>query len=244
MTEKIQKLKELIKESNHLVALTGAGISTESGISDYRSQGGLWQRYQPVTLQEFLADEESRKLYWQRKKETYEQMRGAKPNAGHLALAKLEASGKLKTLITQNIDGLHQDAGSEKVLEIHGTGRLVGCLKCEYVEDSENTYACILKGTEIPLCPECEGLLKPRTISFGQNLDADILYKSFEAAKKSDLFLAIGSTLVVEPAASLPRLAREHGADIVVINRDPTPMDSHAALVFHDSISEVLGRLF
>lgn len=238
----IQRLRNLIQEASRIVVFTGAGISTESGVSDYRSKGGIWDRFQPVTIQEFLADEEKRKEYWRRKKELYAEMREAKPNAGHLAIHRLEKQGKLTGVITQNIDGLHQRAGNQKVLELHGTNREVICLTCGRVDPFEPVYERLLGGEEIPLCRPCGGLLKPNTISFGQALDPDVLNLAVTWARSCDLMLAVGSTLIVEPAASLPRLAKGSQAKLVIINRDPTPLDSSADLVIRETAGLLLDK--
>lgn len=235
-------LRELIESSKRIAAFTGAGISTESGISDYRSQGGLWDRYQVVTLQEFLTDENKRREYWRRKKAMFSQILSSRPNEGHLALARLEKSGKLAGIITQNIDGLHQEAGSRDVLEIHGTNREVICLDCGDRGPFHPVYERLVAGEEIPLCTACGGLLKPNTISFGQELDGDVLGRAFRLARECDLMIAAGSTLVVEPAASLPRTAKERGARLVIINRDGTPLDFMADLLLHDAIGITLGE--
>lgn len=239
----IEKLQSLLREASRIVVFTGAGISTESGVSDYRSKGGIWDRFQPVTIQEFLADEGKRREYWRRKKEMYAEMREAKPNAGHLAIARLEKQGKLTGVITQNIDGLHQRAGNQKVLELHGTNREVICLTCGRVDPFEPVYERLLGGEEIPLCRPCGGLLKPNTISFGQALEPDVLNLAVTWARSSDLMLAVGSTLIVEPAASLPRLAKQRpGAKLVIINRDPTPLDSLADLVLRGQAGPLLEK--
>lgn len=238
-----QDLRTLIEQSSRIVVFTGAGISTESGISDYRSKGGIWERFQPVTIQEFLADREKRREYWRRKKEMYAQMRDAQPNAGHLAISRLEKRNKLIGIITQNIDGLHQKAGNEKVVELHGTNREAICLNCEKVCPFDPIYERLLGGEEIPLCLECGGLLKPNTISFGQALDVEVLNLAVEWSRSSDLLLAIGSTLIVEPAASLPRIAKQAGAKFAIINRDPTPLDSLADLVIHGTAGPILAEI-
>jgi len=238
---KIKKLRELIEASFRIAVLTGAGISTESGISDYRSKGGIWNRFQPVTIQEFLADEGKRKVYWQRKKEMFVQIKEARPNEGHLALARLEKQGKLLGLITQNIDGLHKIAGNKKIIEIHGTNREVICLECRKVTPFDPVFDRLEAGEEIPLCKSCSGLLKPNTISFGQTLEVETLNQAVEWSRSCDLMLAIGSTLVVEPAASLPLLSNEAGSPICIINRDATPLDSVASVVIHDAIGQTLS---
>jgi NAD-dependent deacetylase len=237
----VQKLKEFIGKSNQIVVFTGAGISTESGISDYRSQGGLWDRYKPVTIQEFLADENSRREYWRRKKEMYGQMSGASPNDGHHVIAQLEKQGKLLGVITQNIDGLHKKAGNQKVFEIHGTNLDVICLTCKKVGSAEPVYKQLEAGDEVPLCLDCGGLLKPNTISFGQQLDPAVLEGSIDWARNADLLISAGSTLVVEPAASLPRIAKDNGATLVIVNRDATPLDSMADLVVRTEIGPFLS---
>lgn len=242
MTQKEEQLKTLIEHSSRITVLTGAGISTESGISDYRSQGGLWDRFQPVTLQEFIADEASRELYWERKKFMYSQMREAQPNAAHRAFARLEVRGQLLGLITQNIDGLHTLAGSRKICEIHGTNREVVCLDCGATGPFDPVYERLLAGEKAPRCLTCRGLLKPNTISFGQSLDPDSLRQALAWARQCDLMIVAGSSLVVEPAASLPRTAKEEGAAIVIINREPTPLDKMADLVVHAALGAVLDQ--
>lgn len=236
----LEPLRALIDACSRIVVFTGAGISTESGISDYRSKGGLWERFQPVTIQEFLSNEEKRKEYWRRKKEMFVQMRDAKPNAGHLAIARLEASGKSIGVMTQNIDGLHQKAGSKKVVEIHGTNLEVICLQCEHLSPFDLVYDRLEQGEEIPLCRDCGGLLKPNTISFGQPLKPAILDLAVHLAQNCDLMLAVGSTLIVEPAASLPRLAKQSGARLAIVNREPTPLDRFADVAIHSTAGAVL----
>ncbi len=239
----IKELQRLLSSSSCIVFFTGAGISTESGISDYRSQGGIYERYQPVTIQEFLADEESRKEFWRRKKEFYTQLKNAKPNEAHLAIVKLEKQGKVMGVITQNIDGLHQAAGSKKVFEIHGTNLEIICLSCGDISPYQPTYQKLIEGIDIPLCEKCGGLLKTNTISFGQELNADTLQRAFQLSRNCDLMIAVGSTLVVEPAASIPRRAKEMDAKLVIINRETTPLYTVADLNIGASAGDILGRL-
>lgn len=243
MQEALADLRALLQASSRVVVFTGAGISTESGISDYRSKGGLWDRFQPVTLQEFVADPEKRREYWRRKRELYGQMREARPNAGHLAIARLERGGTLLGVITQNIDGLHQQAGCTRVLELHGTNRQVICLACGDLQPFEPVYQRLLAGEEVPLCSRCGGLLKPNTISFGQALDPRVLAEAEAWASRCDLMLAVGSTLVVEPAASIPRCAKSRGAKLAIVNRDPTPLDPLADLVLHGEAGPLLAQV-
>ena len=238
----IKELRKLIAGSSKIAFFTGAGISTESGISDYRSQGGIYERYHPVTIQEFLADEESRKEFWRRKKEFYRQHEKAAPNSAHIAIASLEKQGKIAGIITQNIDGLHQAAGSQKVFEIHGTNMETVCLSCSDIAPYPVTFQKLLRGIEIPLCEKCSGLLKTNTISFGQELNADTLQRSFMLARNCDLMIAVGSSLVVEPAASIPRRAKESGAHLVIINRETTPLYTVADLNIGASAGDILRQ--
>ena len=241
LDEQGQKLRALMGKSKQTLFFTGAGISTESGISDFRSKGGLWQRFQPVTIQEFLASSEKRREYWIYKKEVYIQSRDAKPNLGHLAMAQFEKEGKAIGVITQNIDGLHQKAGSKNVLELHGTVLEIICLSCGETGPIAPVYERIHAGEEIPLCRKCEGFLKPNTISFGQMLDPNVLREASQWVRNCDLLIAAGSTLIVEPAASFPRMAKEYGAPLVIINRDPTPLDFMADLVVNAGIGSFLS---
>ena len=230
-------------ESERAVAFTGAGISTESGIADFRSPGGVWSRYQPVLFQDFLASAAARRRYWQMKKEGYRELRSAKPNAGHRALARLESAGRLQAVITQNIDGLHQDAGSSRVLELHGTSRHCVCLGCDARYDPDLIQERLEAGVEIPLCDRCGAFLKSATISFGQALPATVLREAIDLCTGADLVVALGSSLVVEPAASLPLQAKQSGARLVIINRTETPLDDIADVVLRESIGESLTRV-
>lgn len=238
----LSRLKEYIHTSRNLVVFTGAGISTESGISDYRSKGGLWDRYSPVTIQEFLSDRQKRAEYWKRKLEIYEAFIKAQPNSGHKALVTLEKSGKLKSLITQNIDGLHQMAGNspDRIIELHGNNRETVCLNCQEVTPWKNVFERVKGGDYSPLCIKCQGLLKPNTISFGQQLNPLILDQAVRFSCECDLMLVVGSTLVVEPAASLPRMAKRFGATLVIITLSDTPLDQIADLKIEGAASEVL----
>jgi NAD-dependent deacetylase len=239
----LSKIARLISESNRAIAFTGAGISTESGIADFRSPGGVWSRYQPVLFRDFLSSEDARRQYWQMKKEGYYELKRAKPNDGHLVLARLEAAGKLIAVITQNIDGLHQDAGSRRVLELHGTSRYCLCLGCNARLDPDDIQKRLEAGEEIPLCDRCGGLVKSATISFGQSLPADVLTEAFDLSMSTDLVLALGSSLVVEPAASIPLQAKNNGAKLVIINNTETPLDGLADVVIRQSIGATLSQV-
>jgi NAD-dependent deacetylase len=220
------------------VAFTGAGISTESGIPDFRSPGGIWAQSQPVYFDEFLRRPEARYEYWRQKAVSHRDFENARPNIAHTLLAEWEAAGRIRGVITQNIDGLHQIAGSRTVWELHGTARQVGCLDCLVRYDAGPMVELFLAEDRVPICPRCGGKLKHATISFGQPLPADVLQAACEASRKADLFLAIGSSLVVTPAADLPVLAKRNGAKLVIINRDPTPLDSMADMVVNAAIGD------
>jgi NAD-dependent deacetylase len=236
-------MARLLAGARRAVAFTGAGISTESGVPDFRSPGGVWTKYAPVLYDDFLVNEAARRRYWRMKREGYHELRHAKPNAGHRALARLEAAGRLQAVITQNIDGLHQDGGSRRVLELHGTSRSCVCLGCHLRFDPDVIQERLEAGVDVPRCDACGGLLKSATVSFGQPLPVDVLTEAMELCAASDLVLALGSSLVVEPAASLPLRAKQAGARLVIVNRTATPLDGVADLVVRDSIGAVLTRV-
>jgi NAD-dependent deacetylase len=239
----IAKIAQLLMESKRAIAFTGAGVSTESGISDFRSPGGIWSRYQPVLYRDFLSSENARRQYWKMKKEGYYELKMAKPNYGHRALARLEEAGKIVAVITQNIDGLHQEAGSRRVLELHGTSRSCLCLECNARFDPDIIQKRMEEGVEIPLCDHCGGALKSATISFGQPLPADVLTEAFDLTMSTDLVLALGSSLEVEPAASIPLQAKNNQAKLVIINNSETPLDRLADVVIHKPIGETMNQL-
>jgi NAD-dependent deacetylase len=236
----LERARELMAECGSAAAFTGAGVSTASGVPDFRSPGGIWSRYRPVTIQEFLASEEARRRYWLYKKETYAEFAGARPNAAHLALARLEAEGRLLGVITQNIDGLHQDAGSQRVLELHGTNRRVECLACRRSYPAAEIQERLIAGCAVPLCDSCGGPLKPATVSFGQSLPADVLAGAFELARTADLLLVLGSSLAVYPAAAIPEAAARAGVPVLIVNREPTPLDRLAVVALRGPVEEVL----
>ena len=237
-----RRVAQWLGEPGSAVAFTGAGISTDSGIPDFRSPGGVWSRSQPVMFQDFLAKPEARREYWRQKCRSHGDFAAAKPNAGHRVLARWEQAGLLWGVITQNIDGLHQMAGNhpQNVLELHGTNRAIQCLDCRERYDPEPLVKEFLETDVVPDCPRCGGMLKHATISFGQALPPEVLDEAVGRSRECRLFLAVGSSLVVEPAASLPRLAHATGARLVIINRDPTGQDEIADLVLHESIADSL----
>ncbi len=241
--ERISQAVNLLKSSKNIAAFTGAGISTESGISDFRSKGGVWDRYRIVTYQEFIASHEARVEYWQMKKELFKEIKGAGPNDAHMALAELEKTGRLKCLVTQNIDGLHQDAGSSSVIELHGTNRKAVCLSCGKLWPIKDIQERLEAGEAAPVCNECQGHIKPATVSFGQSMPEQEMTKAFECAVRSDLLLMIGSSLQVEPAASIPREAHRTGARLIYINRTETPSDHLADILFREDAGNVMSEL-
>ena len=243
MSPEVQRVARWLASSQRAVVLTGAGISTESGIPDFRSPGGVWSKYRTVYFDEFMASVEARHEYWRQKCEMHRDFTAAKPNAGHQVLARWEAAGRIRGLITQNIDGLHQLAGSRHVLELHGTARQAGCLDCGARFDIEPLVVTFQSTGAVPDCPQCDGRLKHATISFGQMLPADVLMQATRWAREVDLMLAIGSSLVVTPAADLPRVAKAAGARLVIINRDPTPLDAIADATLCGSIGDVLSAI-
>ncbi|HNQ24443.1 MAG TPA: NAD-dependent protein deacylase [Phycisphaerae bacterium] len=243
----IEQLAGWLSGAKAGVAFSGAGMSTESGIADFRSPGGIWSRFPMVDYDDFLRSREARKEYWRMRLELYKEFGGARPNPGHLALAKLEELGHVKAVITQNIDGLHQDAGSTRVIELHGTARKMACLRCGKEWPPEWVLDLVRGGDEAPECDQCGGPIKARTILFGQPMPIREMEEAAELAQESDVFLALGSSLTVEPAASMPRLAKHAGALLVIINRTETALDDLADLIIRDSIgttlTEVLRRV-
>jgi NAD-dependent deacetylase len=238
---KIDRVAQWLSAARRAVVFTGAGISTESGIPDFRSPNGVWARNRPVYYDEFLQSASARFEYWRQKAEAAADFVQAKPNAGHLRIAEWERAGRIVGVITQNIDGLHQEAGSRVVHELHGTARWIACVDCGERFEPEPLLAAFRQQQAVPPCPSCgTGRLKSATVSFGQNLPAETLEAASELARESDLFLAIGSSLVVYPAAGLPQVASRSGAKLVIINRDATEQDAVADVVLHEPIGETL----
>lgn len=242
-TDSADQLARWLAEARRVIAFTGAGISTESGIPDFRSSRGIWSKVQPVEFQDFLASATARHQYWRQKGALFDEIAQARPNVGHDTLAGWEAIGLLRAVITQNIDGLHQSAGSKRVLELHGTARAIVCLTCDARFEPEPLMREFLASDIVPDCPHCGGWLKSATVSFGQSLPERVLLDAIDLSRGSDLFLAIGSSLVVEPAASLPRIARKAGATLVIINREATDQDASAQLVLRGSIGAALSSI-
>lgn len=233
----------LLRASRRALALTGAGLSTESGIPDFRSPGGVWERFRPIEYGEFVRSSAARREHWRYKLATVPVMLQAAPNAGHRALARLEQAGRLDAVVTQNIDGLHQAAGSRTVLELHGTNRAAVCLQCERREPIESVLARVEAGDDEPRCDGCGGILKPATVSFGQSLPRDVLEDAIRRAEVCDCLLAIGSSLQVQPAASLVEIAKRAGASVLILTRSATPYDGLADARLDGALGETLPAL-
>lgn len=237
------RLASRLKGSRRVLIFTGAGISTGSGIPDFRGPKGLWSKYKPVYYDEFMSSHQARIRHWQFKLDGWTEFRDAQPNAGHKALYELDRMGRILRVVTQNIDGLHQLAGhpEEKVIEVHGTARKVECCACKRLMEPDPVFQEFAKTRQPPLC-ECGGFLKPATVSFGQPMPADKMQQAYLAAQTCDLALSIGSTLEVEPAASVPHLAKECGAYYAIVNLGPTAHDHIADLRLEGDASQLLTR--
>lgn len=239
----IARLRDLIEGAQQIVPFTGAGISTECGIPDFRSPGGLWTKNQPIPFDAFVASREMRDEAWRRRFAMEENFAHAKPGRGHQALASLYRAGKIPGLITQNIDNLHQASGiaANDIVELHGNTTYALCLDCgERYELHWVREKFVAAGERAPDCA-CGGAIKSATVSFGQAMPAEAMERAEQLTKSCDLFLAIGSSLVVWPAAGFPLMAKRNGAGLVIINREPTEFDDIADLVLHDDIGDVLG---
>ena len=240
----IDALRRMISEASRIVAFTGAGISTESGIPDFRSPGGIWTKYRPIEFSDFLASEDFRRESWRRKFATEETVRKATPNAGHRALARLHDWSKLHALVTQNIDGLHQASGipDDRIIELHGNGTYASCLQCRRRYELEWVREIFSQNERLPVCSACGGMIKTATISFGQAMPEDAMARAREATMAADLFIVLGSSLVVYPAAGFPIMAKQKGARLVIVNRDPTDQDEIADLVVNAEIGATMSR--
>lgn len=241
----LDDLKKLIDRATRAVVFTGAGISTESGIPDFRSPGGIWSKNRVIYFDEFVRSRDARVEAWTRLFDGRPTIKAAQPNAGHRAVARLVETGKVTEVITQNIDGLHQRAGvpSERVIEVHGNATYAKCLSCGLRHEFDDIEPAFKATKEPPVCRECRGIVKSATISFGQAMPEDEMIRAGEAALGCDLFLAIGSSLVVYPAAGLPIAAKRSGAKLVILNRDPTELDHMADLVINAEIGPSLAKV-
>jgi len=227
-----------LRVSRSVVFFTGAGISTESGVPDFRSPGGVWTKYQPVLFEDFLASESARVQHWRLKKATYELFKTVKPNLAHYAICDFEARGHLLGLITQNIDGLHKIAGTseEKLVELHGTDLLVTCLNCAKQYQPAQVYEDLPEDFTAPTCDDCGGFLKSANVSFGQSMPIAAMQLAQTWSERAEIFVVVGSSLQVQPAASFPVIAKRSGALLAIVNRDPTPLDNIADFVHHGAI--------
>jgi NAD-dependent deacetylase len=238
------KLAEMIEAARRAVVFTGAGISTESGVPDFRSPGGVWSKMKPIYFNEFVSSEARRREAWGRTFAGTAGWTGAKPNAGHAAIARLVATGKVSAVITQNVDNLHQDSGvpAEQVIELHGNASYATCLDCGLRHEFAELKAPFLDAGVIPACRACGGLVKSATISFGQPMPEAPMARAEDETLACDLFVVLGSSLVVYPAAGFPLLAKRNGARLAIVNREPTDQDVYADLVLHDEIGPVLSE--
>jgi len=240
--EHVDALAALIDGASTMVVFTGAGISTESGIPDFRSPGGIWDRLAPIPFQEFLRCPEMRRETWRRRFELEDTFRDAKPNAGHAAVAELVKRGKASHVITQNIDNLHQASGVplDHIVELHGNTTYAKCLDCGRRFEVAEMRRLFEANGEVPDCA-CGGLVKTATVSFGQSMPEEEMHRATAAARGCDLFLVAGSSLVVYPAAGFPLVAKRHGARLAILNREPTEQDDYADLVIHAGIGAILS---
>jgi NAD-dependent deacetylase len=243
--DNVHRLKEMIQNSRRAVVFTGAGISTESGIPDFRSPGGIWTKYKPIDFRDFMESEEMRRESWRRKFASDAVMKAARPNKGHLAVAKMVQQGKVSSVITQNVDGLHQLSGvpDEQVIELHGNATYAACLDCGKRFELEEIRKIFEKDEVPPVCDRCKGIVKTATISFGQAMPIDEVRAAEKETLECDLFLAVGSSLVVYPAAGFPAQAKKNGAKLVILNRDKTPLDALADLVLNSEIGPTLSAV-
>ena len=233
----------MLRDARRAVVFTGAGISTESGIPDFRSPGGIWTRMAPIDFQDFVSSGDMRREAWRRRFAMEESFAAAKPNAGHNAISALVAQGKVSDVITQNIDNLHQDSGvpEDRVIEIHGNTRYARCLSCGARMELAPIRAHFEEHGDPPDCTLCGGIVKTATISFGQAMPEKEMARAEKATLACDLFLVLGSSLVVYPAAGFPLLAKRNGARLVIVNREPTDQDEIADLVLHREIGPTLA---
>ncbi|MGD2097986.1 MAG: Sir2 family NAD-dependent protein deacetylase [Desulfobacterales bacterium] len=244
MNTKIARIARKIRAGGKNIVFTGAGISTESGIPDYRSQGGIWDKFRPVYFDEFMSSRQSRQEYWRRWQELYQGIRQAQPNDGHAAIARLYQLGLVTAVITQNVDGLHQAAGiiEDNIIELHGNTRRIRCMSCRKITSTADTWKRLQSGDAAPEC-ECGGYLKPDTISFGQAMPANEVEKAAAISSSCDFFLVVGSTLLVQPAAHMPVYARQNNAFLAIVNLSETPCDNLCDVLIRDKAGTVLQSI-
>ena len=240
-----ERLAAMIEAAERIVVFTGAGVSTESGIPDFRSPGGVWSRMKPILFQDFVASEDRRREAWTRVFSGSAGWTGRAPNAGHFAVARLVAQGKAACVITQNVDNLHQDSGvpEDQVIELHGNASYATCLECGLRHELADLREGFVERGEVPACRACGGLVKSATISFGQPMPEGPMRRAEAETLACDLFLVLGSSLVVYPAAGFPALAKRCGARLAIVNREPTEQDGLADLALHDEIGAVMAAV-
>jgi NAD-dependent deacetylase len=239
------RLARLIDDAHRVVVFTGAGISTESGIPDFRSPGGVWSKMKPIYFQDFVASEDKRREAWTRTFNGTAGWTGRAPNAGHDAVARLVAAGKVSSVITQNVDNLHQDSGipDDRVIELHGNASYATCLTCGLRHELHHLRPGFVEGGQIPACRACGAIVKTATISFGQPMPQEPMARAEAETLACDLFLVLGSSLVVYPAAGFPLLAKRNGATLAIVNREPTEQDPYADLVLREEIGPLMSAV-
>jgi len=244
MNSGINTIVEKILQGGNNIIFTGAGISTESGIPDYRSQGGIWDKFKPVYFDEFMSREDARVEYWQRWQELYQGLRQATPNKGHQAIAELYHMGLVQAVVTQNIDGLHQASGipESAVIELHGNTLRIRCMSCRKVSAVQEVQKRLSSGEFAPVC-DCGGFLKPDTISFGQSMPMNKVNQAITLSQNSDLFIVVGSTLLVQPAAHMPIYAKQNNAVLVIINLSETPCDDMCDVLITEKAGIILDKI-
>jgi NAD-dependent deacetylase len=244
MEEKVAKIAEKIKAGEKNIIFTGAGISTESGIPDYRSQGGIWDRFRPVYFDEFMSSKESREEYWRRWVELYRGLLQAEPNPAHMTVAELCEADLLDAVITQNVDGLHQASGvsGDKIIELHGNTRRIRCMHCRKLTPTDEVWQRLAEGDTAPEC-SCSGFLKPDTVSFGQSMPADEVERATALSRTCDFFMVVGSTLLVQPAAHMPFYAKNNGAWLAIVNLSETPCDNICDVLVQEEAGKVLPAI-
>jgi len=242
--EKVSRIAAKIKEGGNNVVFTGAGISTESGIPDFRSQGGIWDQYRPVYFDDFMSSKAARTEYWQRWTDLYQGITSAKPNPGHLAVARLYEMGLLRAVVTQNVDGLHQESGlpDDNIIELHGNTCRIRCMSCRQTTPIKNVQQRLKSGDPAPEC-DCGGYLKPDTISFGQSMPVAEVEKAAALSRQSDFFMVVGSTLQVQPAAQMPIYAKDGGAFLAIVNLSETPCDQMCDVLIREKAGAVLREI-
>jgi len=240
----IEQAAGLLEGARRAVALTGAGMSTRSGIPDFRSPGsGIWEQVDPLEVASVFAFRRRPETFFDWIRPMARQLLTAQPNSAHLALAQLEAAGLIQAVITQNIDGLHQKAGSQRVLEVHGHLREATCIRCYRIFATEQFAPAFLADGGVPYCPECGNVLKPNVILYGEQLPAAVMWEAQRYTRQCDVMLVAGSSLEVVPACDLPRLARQHGARLILVNLQPTYMDDQADVTLHADVTDVLPQI-